>query len=163
MLNSKVTKIPCTLRLAVCLCYNYSWSPSRYNMNRNSTGIKTDPPHHTFSKPEQHQPIKVIFFEKKNPTSLWNTPSDKILIPHHLTTMNLTGRILCSSQRFLVWSLPEETMRRRHCCGEYYKNASDKQFYKYCVQGTRGAELLWLLKPKSCCGCKNCLCKQFSR
>lgn len=61
--------------------------------------------------------------------------------------MNLTGRILCSSQRFLVWSLPEETMRRRHCCGEYYKNASDKQFYKYCVQGTRGAELLWLLKP----------------
>lgn len=61
--------------------------------------------------------------------------------------MNLTGRILCSSQSFLAWNLPEEAMRRRHCCGQYSKNASEKyQLYKYCVQGTRGAELLCLLK-----------------
>lgn len=156
MLNSKITKIPCTLRLAGYLYYNYSWSPNRYSVNRNSKRIKTDPSPHILKTSTSSTHQSNLFGKK----SLWNTPSDKTLIPHHLTAMNLTGRILCSSQSFLVWSPPEEATKRRHCCGEYCKNDSEKQqLYKYCVQGTRGAELLWskvFLWPQE-------LCKQSSR
>lgn len=78
MLNSKVTKISCTLRLAGCLYYNYSWSPNRYSMNRNSKRIMTDPSPHILktSKSSTHQ--SNLFWGKKK------TNKTKITLKHTL-------------------------------------------------------------------------------